>query len=136
MVEQQCQALVVHCLDFRLQKNLNDWLERNFGLSEYDRVSLAGGVLDLDTVLKQVDICVRVHGIRRVVFVNHEDCRAYGERGNLERHFADLQKAERICKARYPHLVFALYYLHLTGIFEPVLSVIGRDFWLGDFPLK
>jgi carbonic anhydrase len=125
MVEPQCQALIVHCLDFRLQKPINDWLQRHYGLSDYDRVSLAGGVLDLEAVLKQVELCVRVHGIRRVVFVNHEDCRAYGEAGNPDRHVADLHHAEKRCKEQFPHLEVELYYLHLTGIFERIPSEPG-----------
>ena len=122
MTEMQCQAVVVHCLDFRLQKNINDWLQRRFGLSDYDRISWAGGVLDLETVLDQVELCVRVHGIRRAVFINHEDCRAYGEAGNPERHFADLRHAQERCKNRFPDLEVELYYLHLTGIFEKVAA--------------
>ena len=120
MTDPVCQTLIVHCMDFRLQKNINDWLERRFGPSDYDRVSLAGGVLNLEIVLKQVEICERVHGIRRVVFVNHEDCRAYGEAGNPDRHAADLHNAEQRIKAILPRLEVELYYLHLTGTFERI----------------
>jgi carbonic anhydrase len=122
MTNLECQTLIVHCMDFRIQKNINDWLQRRFGLSDYDRVSLAGGVLDLESVLKQVQICERVHGIRRVVFVNHEDCRAYGEAGNPDRHAADLREAEKRIKEVLPEFEVELYYLHLTGIFERVSS--------------
>ena len=125
MIEIGCQAVIVHCMDYRLQKSINDWLQRRFGLSDYDRVSLAGGVKDLAAVLDQVEICERVHGIRQVVFVNHEDCRAYGEAGNPDRHFTDLREAERRCRARFPQLDVELYYLHLTGIFEKVSTGTG-----------
>jgi hypothetical protein len=120
MVDSLCQTLIVHCMDFRLQKNINDWLQRRFSPAGYDRVSLAGGVLELEIVLKQVEICERVHGIRRVVLVNHEDCRAYGEAGNPDRHAADLRNAGQRIKAMFPQLEVELYYLHLTGIFEAV----------------
>ena len=43
MAEHVCEAVVVHCMDARLQKPINDWLQRRFGLSDYDRISLAGG---------------------------------------------------------------------------------------------
>ena len=39
-----CQAVVVHCYDFRLQHFLNDWLTKRFGIKNYDRISLPGGV--------------------------------------------------------------------------------------------
>ena len=44
MKELTYQAVVVHCMDGRLQQPINDWLERRFSLSDYDRISLAGGV--------------------------------------------------------------------------------------------
>jgi hypothetical protein len=29
MTDISCEALVVHCMDYRLQKSLNDWLDKN-----------------------------------------------------------------------------------------------------------
>ena len=111
-------ALIVHCIDFRLQEYLNHWLVENIGVGNYDRVSLAGGVFDFETVLKQVEIAERLHEIKKVVFVNHEDCGAYGEEGNRERHAADLRAAREKIRNYYSHLDVELYYLSLNGEFE------------------
>jgi carbonic anhydrase len=116
------QAVVVHCMDARLQKPINDWLQRRFSLSDYDRISLAGGVFELETILKQVEISHRRHGVRKVILINHENCGAYGAESTPERHAADLQKAEQRIKAMLPQLEVELYYLHLTGIFEKIPS--------------
>jgi carbonic anhydrase len=120
MKEFTCQAVVVHCMDGRLQQPINDWLERRFSLSDYDRISLAGGVFDLEAILKQVEICYRRHKIRKVILINHENCAMYGDESTPERHASDLRKAELRIKETLPPLEVELYYLHLTGIFERV----------------
>ena len=120
MAEHVCQAVVVHCMDARLQKPINDWLQRRFSLSDYDRVSLAGGVFELETILKQVQISHTRHQTSKVILVNHENCGAYEDDNSPERHAADLRKAEQHIKAILPEMEVELYYLHLTGIFEPV----------------
>jgi carbonic anhydrase len=117
-----CEAIIVHCIDFRFQKSINDWLQSKIGYGNYDRVSLAGGVFDLAYVMKQVEISNRLHSIKKVILVNHEDCGAYGAEGNPERHAADLRQAEQKIKEQFPHLKVELYYLHLSGIFEAVKS--------------
>ena len=122
MADPVCEAVVVHCMDARLQKPINDWLQRRFSLSDYDRISLAGGVFELEMILKQVEISHRRHKTRKVILVNHENCGMYGEESTLERHSADLRKAEQRIKAELPQLEVELYYLHLTGIFEKVPS--------------
>jgi hypothetical protein len=38
----QCDFLVAHCIDYRLQGYLNEWLENNFPAQSYDRVAIAG----------------------------------------------------------------------------------------------
>ncbi len=115
-----CQAIVVHCIDFRFQKHLNEWLEEHVGHGNYDRVSWAGGVLDLEGVLEQVGIAVRLHNIRQAILINHEDCGAYGAAGTVERHARDLQRAAEEIKRKHPHLAIELYYLRLDGTFESI----------------
>lgn len=112
------ETLVAHCIDFRLQAFLDPWLENNLGHGNYDRVSLAGGVFDLDTILGQVRIAKRLHEISRVILINHEDCGAYGDSGTPERHQEDLEKASRKILTIFPDLRIETYYLHLHGEFE------------------
>ena len=118
MTDHITNAIVVHCIDFRFQKYLDPWLHEHFGHDNYDRVSLAGGIFDFYTILKQVEISDRLHKIKKVVLINHEDCGAYGTTGNYERHKADLEEAERKIEALFPDLDVETYYLHLDGTFE------------------
>ena len=37
----KCEAIVVHCMDYRLQSYINNWLEANLGKGSYDRAVMA-----------------------------------------------------------------------------------------------
>ena len=116
MAQHVTEALIVHCIDFRFQKYLDTWLQEHLGHGNYDRVSLAGGVFDFDTISEQVRISVRLHEIDKVVLVNHEDCGAYGDKGNFERHQNDLRVAKQTIDADSPGLKVEIYYLRLEGV--------------------
>lgn len=116
----QCDVLAVHCMDYRLQKKLNHWIETCYGEGNYDRISLAGGVHDYEMVLKYVQLAVKIHSIRKVVLINHEDCRAYGREGTFHRHSTDLKEAERKIEALFPGLEVETFYMHLDGEFQPI----------------
>ena len=120
MTKHTCEAVVVHCMDFRLQKYLNDWLNKNPGIGKYDRVGIAGGVLDIYSTLKHVELADKLHKVRRVILVNHEDCGAYGSLGTFERHKADLAEAEHKIKTLHTNLMVEKYYLKLDGTFKRV----------------
>src|SRR5258708_26017450 len=90
------------------------------GAKTFDYVGFAGASKDIETVLKQIAISVRLHHIKQVVLMNHEDCGAYGAEGNPKRHELDLRKAKAAILAIYPELQVDLYYLHLNGEFEKI----------------
>ncbi len=121
----RCDALVVTCIDFRLQAALDFWFAGTLGHGAYDRAALAGGVKDQETVLQQVDIAARLHGIRLVLLLNHEDCGAYGLEGNLSRHRADLRAVRQRILAAHPDLAVALGYVQLDGVFVHVPAEDG-----------
>ena len=115
-----CQAIIVTCIDFRLQQFISKWIDKHFIPKTYDRVAFAGGILNQDVVLKQIEIAVKLHHIKKVVLINHEDCGAYGKLGTPEKHEEDLKKAEDKIKKLFPELEVSIYYLHLDGTFEPL----------------
>jgi len=116
----QCDALVVVCIDFRFQKFIRVWTDKKLKDNTFDLVALAGATKDLKTILKQVDISVRLHHIKRVYLIHHEDCGAYGKEGTKERHTRDLKKAKEKILAKYPKLKVETFFLHLNGSFEKV----------------
>lgn len=120
MSNHSCDTAIVTCIDFRFQEYINNWISENFSPKSFDRIAIAGGVFDLDYVLRQVDISFRLHHIKKVILVNHEDCGAYGEAGTAEKHAEDLKNAAAKIKERYPDLEVVSYYLHLDGTFEAI----------------
>ena len=118
MENHQAEALIATCIDFRLQEAINKWILENFTPKTFDRVALGGGVKNLDVILGQIDIAVRLHHIKKVVLINHEDCGAYGETGTYEKHAQDLREAKIKIKQTYPDLEIQTFYLHLYGKFE------------------
>lgn len=115
-----CDAVTITCIDFRFQKFLEDWLHENIGINNYDRVALAGGVFNFDEIAKQAEVSHRLHAIKKVILINHEDCGAYGKEGTKEKHIADLTNAAAKLSEKLPSLKIATYYLHLDGAMEIV----------------
>jgi len=113
-----CDALVVTCIDFRFQKFIEKWLDKTMENKTFDHVGYAGSTKDLNTIIKQLDISVKLHHIHQVILIHHEDCGAYGKKSTHDKHEADLQKARTVINAIYPDLQVDLYYLHLDGKFE------------------
>jgi len=112
--------LVVACIDFRFQKYIRQWLDKKIADKTYDYVGFAGATKDLKTIMKQLDISIKLHHIKQVVLIHHEDCGAYGKESTLERHTKDLKKAQTTINAIHPDLKVNLYYLHLNGKFEKI----------------
>jgi carbonic anhydrase len=115
-----CDALVVHCMDYRLQKFLQPWITVRFGYDNFDIISLAGSVHDYEMVLKYVQLAVQVHTIDTVCLINHEDCRAYGREGTYKRHRHDLLATRDKLRALFPTLNVETFFLQLDGTFEPI----------------
>jgi carbonic anhydrase len=115
-----CDALVVHCMDYRLQKFLQPWITVRFGYDNFDIISLAGSVHDYEMVLKYVQLAVKIHTIKTVCLINHEDCRAYGREGTYKRHRHDLLDTRAKIRLLFPNLNVETFYLRLDGTFEPI----------------
>lgn len=115
-----CTTIVITCIDFRFQDLIENWLKEKFPPKSYDRVALGGGVKNLDTVLSQIDIAVKLHHIKKVVLINHEECGAYGAESIPQKHQQDLQKAKAEIKKQYPNLQVEIYYLKKDGTFENI----------------
>jgi hypothetical protein len=115
-----CDALIVHCIDFRFVHFIREFTDRELEGKTYDEVGYAGATKDWRTVMEEVDISERLHGPKRLVLINHEDCGAYGPDGTPEKHAADLRGAREAVLAKYPDVRVDLYYLHLDGTFESI----------------
>lgn len=120
MSDHFCEAIIVSCIDFRFQQYIDQWIQQYFGVKNHDRVAFAGGVKSLETILGQIEISHRLHHIKKVVLINHEDCGAYGQEGTTQKHTEDLTNAKNKIKEQFPSLEVEIYYLHLDGTFESI----------------
>lgn len=126
MENHSCDAIIITCIDFRLQEYIDKWIAENFAPKTFDRVAMGGGVKNLDTVLGQVEIAQRLHHIHKVALINHEDCGAYGtenfpdSQAEHQKHAGDLKNATAKIKEKYPNLDVETYYLHLNGTMEAI----------------
>lgn len=118
----QCEALVISCIDFRFQEHLKEFLNKRH-FQSYDLVCMAGGAKNflqgstLPVALNQVGLSFKLHQIKRVYLINHQNCGAYGanfESGSpqeLVAHSEDLKKAGKVIKEALPNLEIHLYFM-------------------------
>ena len=123
-----CDAIVVTCIDFRFQRLFERWIRENFDYRNYDRVAYAGSIMNWEAIFPQIEFAERIHFIKRVVLINHEDCRAYGEAGTFDRHVSDLRQARSRILEKFPVLTVDLYYARLAGYLERVsVQAVARS---------
>ena len=124
-----CKALVIHCMDFRIQKDLNDFFTSLGLVGDFDRVSVAGAIRPLvhgtdaekAYVMSQIATSVRLHATREAYLIAHTDCGAYGGRDAFAdaqaehtTHVADLNTAKSAILAAHPELTVKLIIARLT----------------------
>jgi len=81
-----CQAIVFRCMDFRIDPTVFSQLLAQNGICEvgqFDLVSVAGAAKSFladqqDFMMAQIEIATRLHGVKKVVLVMHDNCGAYG----------------------------------------------------------
>ncbi|MCZ7586121.1 MAG: hypothetical protein M5R36_23915 [Deltaproteobacteria bacterium] len=132
-IQSQCHAAVVTCVDYRLHQRADggnmvaDFLRRRSVTA--DVITRAGGVQDLvrprdgsdESLVRDLDVAVRLHRIREIHLVNHEDCGAYATFGfpsrerEAARHASDLRRARRLLLERFPTVSVHLWYGERTG---------------------
>jgi carbonic anhydrase len=114
-------SCVVCCIDFRFQKHIRKFADEYLKNKTFDLIGFAGASKSLDIILGQLDISVRLHQIKQVVLIHHEECGAYGAESTLERHAEDLKKAKNAILAKWPNLQVGLFYMKLDGKVEKVI---------------
>ena len=124
----ECENLVLVCIDFRFHKEITDLL-RYAGYREFDLLGLPGGskaVTDEATrgvVFKALDIVIPAHKCKRVIVVDHIDCRAYGGSEAFTSpaeeevaHAEDLRAASEIIREKYGSLEVITCYADWSGV--------------------
>lgn len=125
-------ALVIHCADPRFQVAFRRFVTEELGLANYTPIVIGGGIhaLSSQTFLpknfkilwEQVKFYVKEGSIRRIIFINHEDCKWYEK---MHGHFPrlnmpakardDLAMAAQIILNDFTGVHLETYFAHLSG---------------------
>ena len=123
-----CQAVVLHCIDFRFNEELDNYFDRRFPQG-YDVISIAGSCKGLlideehrKFLLEQFQISHKLHHPKTIALVQHEDCAAYGGSKNFgnavaeeQFHKEESEKAGKLLSRDFPEMQIEGYYAKLSG---------------------
>lgn len=125
-----CRALVLTCIDFRLQGATAAFIHAAGLTGTSDRVAVAGAAKSLVTpdvgrdrefLLRQIEIAASLHHISEVIVIQHEDCGAYGgssaftnAEAEIGHHRAVMQEAKALIARRFPTLTIRFAYARLN----------------------
>lgn len=112
----KAQAIVQTCIDFRLRKPLQDFIENELNLYSVDLKTDDGGIKEIyeggpirEWIFKNMEIAFNLHEVNRVILINHTDCGAYGGKGAFEneekepeQHEIQLRHAVSDVRAKFP----------------------------------
>jgi hypothetical protein len=117
---QRCEALVVHCIDFRFHEAAARFVRVQLGLETYDLLATPGAARHLTALaaperqaalLDDIATSLHLHAPSRLVLINHADCGAYGGQAAFASveaeaafHHGALRQASQLLRARYPTL--------------------------------
>lgn len=124
-----CKNLLIRCMDFRLNNELNKWIEKS-GLLEggYDVISLAGASKSLadgskeikNNFLNNVAVSAELHKAKKIIICHHSDCGAYAKSYQFnssaeekEKQIEDMKKSRNTILEKYPNIKIVLIWAEL-----------------------
>ena len=131
-------GLALSCIDYRLFDSTIELLKKDCHVDAFDHTILPGASLGYNqdtyenwppTFIDQVDLALKLHHIKKIVVIDHEDCGAYKlfypelkckvwhER---EYHIKNIRKFIKRMKKLYPDLLYVGYILNLDGTADRV----------------
>ncbi len=127
------KALVLSCIDYRILEAERYFLSLQNLSNLYDLTALAGSSLALSGVphqsdamafWDQLDISYRLHHIKKVIILDHQDCAAFAYKIDpqlaadpaleLKTHQESLSRAHWAIRDKYPDLNIELYFVSLN----------------------
>jgi hypothetical protein len=106
---ERIHAAAIYCSDGRLGEHFDDFLSNGLKLPRYDRVALPGGPAALavhpqtklahDAVADELRFLVEVHGLQRVVLIQHQNCAFYTDRLGLSGFEVEVQQRNDLVAA-------------------------------------
>lgn len=129
-----CEALLLTCMDYRLNSEIDDYMTARGLKHKFDHVVLAGASLgalnDKYPVWNEVfwthlDLAVQLHQVHRLMVIDHRDCGAYqlvlGEGAvkdaetEFRSHVKQLYALRSQVTTKHPHMEVELGLMGLDG---------------------
>lgn len=126
-----CDALVIHCIDFRFHEAIKNFLQNELGIKSYDLLTIPGAAKHLtaigsaarrDGLLEDIGISLRLHEPKEIILINHSDCGAYGGRAAFVdeaaeevTHRAALKGAATLLKNEFTSTSIKTYFASIRG---------------------
>lgn len=107
----KCCAIVVHCIDFRFQAAIDNWLQERGLTGDCDRAGHAGSCKDIveditSSVSRDIDVAINLHSVDKIILLHHTDCGAYGgaQPDDQNFHANQLRLAAEKLASKYPSI--------------------------------
>jgi len=134
MSHYKADAFVVRCVDNRFWAVAKHFIEE-LGLKFIDPKFPAGGAKVFSSpfgkserrhYIRQLEISIRLHHVKRVMLFTHHDCGAYGGFANFNEnaekelvfHIAEHKKAIKTIRKHFPGLKVETYFLDEVGVIK------------------
>jgi hypothetical protein len=136
------KALVLSCIDYRILEAERYFLSLQNLSNQYDFTALAGSSLaltglphqaDATAFWDQLEISYRVHHIKKVIILDHQDCAVYADKidpaltsdpkREIETHTEYLSRAYWQIRDRYPDLNIELYFVGLDAEVKSIAAL-------------
>lgn len=126
--DKTCSALIITCSDFRFKFAERALAESAGIVDDYDLIARPGAIRPLvaprsdaarETLEEEIALLRGLHGFRRIIMVNHEDCGAYADiaspKTEVAVQTAHLRAAKALLEGRFEGLRAEGYLLNMTG---------------------
>lgn len=112
MANTNIKCAFIHCMDYRIQKTLDELLaHEGVAYGEFDRISLAGGAGAFEGMEEQLALSAELHHPDFAILTIHEECGGGATR-------EDFPRAREIAE-KYVSDV-RMYFVGLDGTFEKI----------------
>ncbi|MFH1088809.1 MAG: carbonic anhydrase [Candidatus Uhrbacteria bacterium] len=132
-----CHHALIRCMDFRLQKAVDEWLEENHLPGDCDMISVAGAGKDVlvnpdGFVATQIGLSKKLHDTKTVLLMHHMDCGAYGghsafENLEAEKEFqvSEMKKIKEIIESKNSEMEVKMLLAHIDDDGEVEIEAVG-----------
>ena len=112
----KAKAVIIHCIDFRFQKIIQEEIEKRGLVGQFDRISHPGASRNFQTVSKSCQLSLELHDPDEAIIIEHVDCGAYGEDNLPDTHKRNAQKLKEFLEKLKPEIKVIILLAAFDGI--------------------